>query len=157
MASDKKITVTHTDYATVYEEPIMTLHDRQNDGAWTPDATWVPTFTVPVWTPTSPTLTLTPTPTQTSKPTNEGGPNPAIKLWIIFGGAVGGIALLLILLCIILGIKRNKKDNKADRSGSQDLEAGNTRNIEDTATSSPRVVLNTDPNADPNANTATTT
>lgn len=107
MVSDKVITVTHTDYVTVYEEPIMTLHDRQNDGTLTPSNP-----------------TLSDTPTQTSSSTHSGGPNPAIKLWIILGGAVGGLALLFILLCAMQCIRRSKKEKKAINSGNQDLEAG---------------------------------
>lgn len=143
MASEKMITITHTDYVTVYEEPTMTLHGRQNDGEWTPEATWAPAPTVPVWTPT---------PTATPEDPNDHNGMPIA--WVLLG--LAGAAIFLALIgCLVHAIKRkraglgffSKKKKPTNKPatqwfGGRDLEAGRGSDSGSPVTPPPRVVVN---------------
>jgi hypothetical protein len=139
-----KITMTYTEYVTVYAEPTIELNQRQNDGAWTPDATfqtWVPEPTVPMWTaePTVPAWTSQPA--ATKAPATEGYRNgmPAFHMIVAIVATFVGLAFLG---CFYFALKRagccgcfnwsccSKKANKRKTTtqwfGNKDLEAGSS-------------------------------
>lgn len=136
-----KITITYTEYVTVYAEPSTELNKRQNDGAWTPDATfqtWTPEPTVPVWTPqpTVPSWTSwISAPTATKAPATEGSRNGmpvAFTVLAIVGAFVG----LSLLGCVFFAVKRRgfccgskKKSQRKTTTqwfGNRDVEAGSS-------------------------------
>jgi hypothetical protein len=145
------VTITHTDYTTVYQEPTAELNGRQNDGQWTPEVTWAPApsvSSVPVWTPeVQPTVALK----VPGESFDNGNYGMAIAL-----GVLGTFVGLSLIGCTIFAIKRKKacfrwfsgsnlkKGKKvfACSDPCRDVEAGHDAGSDGSITPPPRVVVN---------------